>query len=168
MKIHITEKDIQKRVNEIGKELSTKYREKSPIIIGVLNGSFIFLADLVRSIKIDCKVDFIKLKSYDGPSSTGEVNLVNDISLDIENEHIIVVEDIIDTGLTLDFLISHFINLNPASISIATLLFKNTKKKIKHKVDYIGFDVDDEFVIGYGMDLNQEKRNLPSIYKINI
>ena len=167
MKVYITGKEIKNRVVEIGKEISVKYKKKSPIIIGVLNGSFIFLADLVRSIDINCKIDFIKLKSYDGLSSSGEVNLINGISLPIEKEHIIIVEDIIDTGLTLDFLINYFLRLKPASISVATLLLKKTSKEPKHKVDYIGFEIDDDFVIGYGMDLNQEKRNLSSIYKIN-
>ena len=167
MEVYITEKEIQNRVVKMGKEISAKYKKKSPIIIGVLNGSFIFLADLVRSMDINCKIDFVKLKSYNGLSSTGKVNLINSISLSIEKEHIIIVEDIIDTGLTLEFLINYFQRLKPASISVATLLFKKTSKELKYKVDYIGFNVDDDFVIGYGMDLNQEKRNLPSIYKIN-
>ena len=167
MEVYITEKEIQNRIVKMGKEISAKYKKKSPIIIGVLNGSFIFLADLVRSMDINCKIDFVKLKSYDGLSSTGKVNLINSISLSIEKEHIIIVEDIIDTGLTLEFLINYFQRLKPASISVATLLFKKTSKELKYKVDYIGFNVDDDFVIGYGMDLNQEKRNLPSIYKIN-
>ena len=167
MEVYITEKEIQNRIVKMGKEISAKYKKKSPIIIGVLNGSFIFLADLVRSMDINCKIDFVKLKSYNGLSSTGKVNLINSISLSIEKEHIIIVEDIIDTGLTLEFLINYFQRLKPASISVATLLFKKTSKELKYKVDYIGFNVDDDFVIGYGMDLNQEKRNLPSIYKIN-
>ncbi len=166
LKLLYTEKMIRSRINQLGKEISQKYKNKSPIFIGVLNGSFIFLADLLRSISIDCEVDFIKVKSYSGKKSLGIIKLVNDISIDIERKNIIFVEDIIDTGQTIKFLHQRFSRLFPKSIAIATLLHKPGNLKFDFPIEFIGFEIPQEFVVGYGLDYNGKMRNLNGIYRM--
>lgn len=166
MKELISEKQIKSRVKELAEEISDKYRGKTPILIGVLNGSFIFLADLVRELTIDCEVDFIKISSYEGTRSVGTVHLLKDISADITGRDIIIIEDIIDSGLTMNFLKTRLEGANPASLAITTLLFKKEVAKLNFMIDFVGFEIASDFVVGYGLDLNQKKRNLKSIFRI--
>ena len=164
MKEIINKTLIDQKVTNIGKFISKEFVGKNPIFIGVLNGSFIFTADLLRSIKIDCEVEFIKVQSYKGTQSTGNVEITSDIKKEIRGRHIIVVEDIIDSGETIKFLISEFKKKSVKSISIATLLMKSSPQKFDFPIDYIGFEIKQGFVVGYGLDYNQKYRNLDSIY----
>ncbi|HIC38195.1 MAG TPA: hypoxanthine phosphoribosyltransferase [Candidatus Marinimicrobia bacterium] len=162
----ISDKDIQNRINEIGRELSVKFKDEVPIFIGILNGSFIFMADLIRALDIDCEMDFIKLASYKGSQSTGTVRLLKDISAEITNRHIVIVEDIIDSGLTIKFIKDRMQDASPASLTIVTLLLKPDVANLEFPIDVIGFEIAPEFVVGYGLDYDQKMRHLPAIYRI--
>ena len=162
----ISDKDIQNRINEIGRELSVKFKDEIPIFIGILNGSFIFMADLIRALDIDCEMDFIKLASYKGSQSTGTVRLLKDISAEITNRHIVIVEDIIDSGLTIKFIKDRIQDASPASLTIVTLLLKPDVANLEFPIDMIGFEIAPEFVVGYGLDYDQKMRHLPAIYRI--
>ena len=157
---------IQKRVQEMAAELSKKFDNKKPIFIGVLNGSFIFASDLLRNLNINCEIDFIKLSSYKGQNTTGTVRLLKDISADITNRDVIIIEDIIDSGLTVEFLVKRLEGASPRSISIVTLLFKPEVAKLSLPIDIIGFEITPHFVVGYGLDYDQDYRHLPEIYRL--
>ena len=157
---------IQKRVQEMAAELSKKFDNKKPIFIGVLNGSFIFASDLLINLNINCEIDFIKLSSYKGQNTSGTVRLLKDISADITNRDVIIVEDIIDSGLTVEFLVKRLKGASPRSISIVTLLFKPDVAKLSLPIDIIGFEIAPHFVVGYGLDYDQDYRHLPEIYRL--
>ena len=164
----ISEENIRKRVEEIGGKISKDFANKIPVIIGVLNGSFLFMADLVRNINIDYEVDFIKISSYgNSTTSSGTVRLIKDISADITGRDLIIVEDIVDTGLSVDFLNNRLKEAKPSSISFVTCLKKPSKVNVDHLINYIGFNISNSFVIGYGLDYAQKFRGLPSIYNLN-
>ena len=155
---------IDQKIRNIGQTISKKFIGKNPIFISVLKGSFIFTADLLRSIKIDCEVEFIKVQSYEGTQSTGNVKITSDIKIDLKGRHIIIVEDIIDSGKTINHLYSEFKKKSAKSISIATFLMKSNQQKFDFAIDYIGFEIKQGFVVGYGLDYNQKYRNLDSLY----
>jgi len=159
-------RQIRNRVLELGKDISEKYTNRNPIFIGVLNGSFIFLADLLRSTNIDCEIDFVKMRSYSGKKSSGTIQLLKDISSDIKDRDVVIVEDIIDTGLTIKFLRDRIIGASPESIAIATLLYKPGIGNFDFPIDFIGFEIPHEYVVGYGLDYNQKLRHLDGIYYI--
>lgn len=167
MREMITEQQIRKRVKELAAEISNDYKDKVPIFIGVLNGSFIFLADLVRDLSIECEVDFIRLVSYEGETSTGTVDQTKDISLDIKDRDVIIAEDIVDTGLTMSYLKARLEDAGPTSLRFVTLLFKKDIARLNFKLDYIGFEIPSDFVVGYGLDYNQRMRNLRGIFSLN-
>ena len=154
---------IRERVMVLACKISEEYIDRNPILVGVLNGSFIFLADLVRSITIECEIDFIHATSYTGKKSSGIVTLNKGFSLDIRNRDIILIEDIIDTGLTIDYARKLALNMFPKSIEIGTLLLKKDKDDLDFPVRYIGFEIPQLFVVGYGLDYDQKMRNLDSI-----
>jgi len=162
----ISDEDIQKRVNEIAINLSKKFKEEVPILIGILNGSFIFMADLIRALDIDCEMDFIKLASYKGSHSTGTVRLLKDISAEITGRHVVIVEDIIDSGLTIKFIKDRLQDAAPASLMIVTLLLKPDVANLDFPIDIVGFEIAPDFVVGYGLDYDQKMRHLPAIYRI--
>jgi hypoxanthine phosphoribosyltransferase len=162
----ISDEDIQKRVNEIAIDLSKKFKEEVPILIGILNGSFIFMADLIRALDIDCEMDFIKLASYKGSHSTGTVRLLKDISAEITGRHVVIVEDIIDSGLTIKFIKDRLQDAAPASLMIVTLLLKPDVANLDFPIDIVGFEIAPDFVVGYGLDYEQKMRHLPAIYRI--
>ncbi len=165
---YLTAEEIQKRVAELGKELSEEYKSKLPIFIGVLNGSFMFMADLLKNITINCEMDFFKLSSYgDTKISSGRVKLVKDLNADITDRHLIIVEDIVDSGLSIKYIEELIAEHKPASMKVATLLYKPDSLKYDIKIDYIGFKIPSKFVIGYGLDYAQKYRNLPSIYALS-
>lgn len=167
-KILIPQEKIQERVRELGNQITKEYEGKLPILIGILNGSFLFLADLVKHINIHCEIDFFKLSSYgDEKISSGEVKMLKELNADINERHIIVVEDIVDSGLSIKFIQELLANHNPASVKVASLLVKPESLKYKVKIDYIGFEIPNEFVIGYGLDYAQKFRNLNSIYALS-
>ena len=161
-----TQEQIRDRVKELGVEISNKFRDEIPIFIGVLNGSFIFLADLLRELTIDCEIDFIKLSSYDKTLSTGTVHLLKDISADITGRHVIIVEDIIDSGLTISFLKNRLEGATPQSVTTVSLLFKPEVAKLDFSIDFVGFEIPSDYVVGYGLDMNQKLRHLPEIYRL--
>ena len=162
----ISDEDIQKRVNEIAINLSKKFKDEVPILIGILNGSFIFMADLIRALDIDCEMDFIKLASYKGSHSTGTVRLLKDISAEITGRHVVIVEDIIDSGLTIKFIKDRLQDAAPASLMIVTLLLKPDVANLDFPIDIVGFEIAPDFVVGYGLDYDQKMRHLPAIYRI--
>ncbi|GAB4128396.1 MAG: hypoxanthine phosphoribosyltransferase [Ignavibacteriales bacterium] len=164
----ITEEQIQTRVKELGEQISKDYKGKLPIFIGVLNGSFIFLSDLIKNVNIHCEIDFFKLSSYgDAKISSGNVRLIKELNADINERHIIIVEDIVDTGLSLNYIKEILSKFNPASVKFASLLVKPESLKYDIKIDYIGFEILNKFVIGYGLDYAQKYRNLKSIYVLS-
>lgn len=163
--IYLTQKELDERVAELGGELSAKYEGKNPIFIGVLNGAYIFLSDLMRQVDIPCEVDFLKLSSYgDEKVSSGEVTDLKDIDADIEGRHVILVEDIVDTGLSMNYLVDKLQKKNPESIATVTLLHKTEATHHDVQLDYVGFKIPTLFVLGYGLDYAQEGRNLAQIY----
>ena len=166
MSILISEDKIQSRVKEIAESLSVKFQSEVPILIGILNGSFIFISDLMRNMAIDCEMDFIKMSSYAGKESVGTITLLKDISANITGRHVIVVEDIIDSGLTIKFLRDRLQGALPKSVTIVTLLLKPDIANLDFKVDYVGFEIPPEFVVGYGLDYDQKLRHLPEIYRL--
>jgi len=166
LKTLISNNEIKKRIKEIADDISIKFKEEIPILIGILNGSFIFISDLMRKLNIDCEMDFIKMSSYAGKESVGTVTLLKDISANITGRHVIIVEDIIDSGLTINFLRDRLKGANPKSVTVVTLLLKPDVANLDFKVDYVGFKIPPEFVVGYGLDYNQKLRHLPEIYRL--
>lgn len=159
----ITAEEIEEKVSRIGKIISKDYEGKDPIFVGVLKGCFIFMADLIRHVTIDCSMDFMAVSSYVGTSSTGAVKINKDLSQDIEGRHLILVEDILDSGVTLNYLKNYLMVRRPASIAIVTLMDKPAHRKAPVYADYSCFEVPDAFVVGYGLDYNERYRNLPYI-----
>lgn len=163
--VFIPEEQLQKRIAELGAELTDKYKDTVPIFIGILNGSFLFMADLVKSYKGDCEIDFFKLSSYgDEKISSGNVRLLKELNCKVDGRHLIIVEDIVDSGLSIRYMEKIMEEHNPASVSVVSLLVKPKSLKYDVKIDYIGFDIPSSFVIGYGLDYAQKFRNLRSIY----
>ena len=154
---------LKARVEELGREISADYRAKQPLFVGILRGCVMFYADLLREISVDCTMDFMCLSSYSGTSSTGEVRTMLDLRESIKGRHVVIVEDIVDTGLTLDYLMKNLANRGAASIEICCLLDKPANRKTEVHPKYVGFQIENEFVIGYGLDYNELYRNLPYI-----
>lgn len=160
----ISRESLNERVAQLGEQITKDYEGKDLIVIGVLRGSFIFLADLVRAIKMPLSLDFMIAKSYVGTETTGEVRILKDVDVKIAGKHVLIVEDIVDSGFTLSKLVGHFEGRNAASVKICTALNKPSRRVVKDlKVDYVGFDVPDAFVVGYGLDFNDMMRNFPEI-----
>ena len=167
VKIIIPKRELKKRVKELGAKISKDYAGKELILIGILKGSFVFLADLIRQIKIPHEVDFIAVASYGQEiEGSGAVRLIKDLSANIEGKNVIIIEDIVDTGLTLNFIRKNLLLRNPKSLEIVTLLDRKERRKVLVPIKYIGFVVPNEFVVGYGLDLGERYRNLPYIAKV--
>lgn len=162
-KILISEEELERAVAGMGKQISRDYAGKDPIFIGVLKGCFIFMADLMRHVDISCSMDFMAVSSYSGTTSTGAVKINKDLSENIEGRHLILVEDILDSGVTLNYLKSYLMVRKPASIAVATLMDKPARRKADIYADYSCFEIPDAFVVGYGLDYNERYRNLPYI-----
>ncbi len=169
MEIILKEKDIKKRVKEIARELKKEYEGKNPIIIGVLKGAFIFLADLIREMEIDCTLEFIRLSSYGGKSIIKEddVKIMWDLPINIKDKDVILIEDIIDTGYTLKILKEKILERNPKSLKTVVFLDKYERRKIKVEIDIIGFKVPDKFLVGYGLDYNEKFRYFKDVCGLN-
>ena len=159
----ISEEEIERHVAEIGRQISRDYADKNPIFVGVLKGCFIFMADLMRHVTVNCTMDFMSVSSYRGTTSTGAVKINKDLNEDIEGRHLILVEDILDSGVTLNYLKNYLSVRRPASIRVATLMDKPARRKADIYADYSCFEVPDAFVGGYGLDYNENYRNLPYI-----
>lgn len=163
--ILLSEEAIRRRVEELGKLLTEEYAGKDPVVVGVLKGVVVFYSDMIRQIRVPCQMDFMWLSSYSGTNSTGELIVRRDVSVDIKDRHVLILEDIYDTGTSLDFTYRHLMSKGPASLKICTLLDKPERRKpgITLKPDYVGFTIPNEFVVGYGLDYNEHFRNLPYV-----
>jgi hypoxanthine phosphoribosyltransferase len=164
LKVLLTEEQLKERVSELGREISEKFKGQEPLFIGVLKGSFIFMADLIRHVDLKSSMDFMAVSSYGGgTTSSGCVRINKDLNEDITGKHIIVVEDILDSGVTLSYLWGYLMNRKPASITLVTLLDKPARRKANIYADYVGFEIPDEFVVGYGLDYSEKYRSLPYV-----
>jgi hypoxanthine phosphoribosyltransferase len=161
--ILITEADIRKRVSELAETISSDYQGSKPLLVGLLKGSFIFLADLARALDIDSEIDFMTVSSYGNSMENSEVRILKDLGEPIQGRDVLIVEDIIDTGLTLSRILELLAARHPRSLKVCTLLNKPSRRKVEVRVDYNGFDIDDVFVAGYGIDFAQKYRNLPQL-----
>lgn len=162
----ITEKEISKKIKELGAEITKKYKGKELVVVGVLKGSYLFFADLIREIDLDIETDFCALSSYHGTASSGEVKITLDMQRSIKDKHVLIVEDIVDTGLTMSFLRQHCQSRQPKSIAVASLLFKPEAVKVETKLDYVGFKIPNDFVVGFGLDYQGQYRHLPYIAQV--
>ncbi|MBK7632651.1 MAG: hypoxanthine phosphoribosyltransferase [Ignavibacteriales bacterium] len=164
----LTEEAIQNRIKEMAEQISQDYNGKIPIFIGVLNGAFIFLSDLIKNVSINCEIDFFKLSSYgDSKISSGNVRLLKELNCDVNGRDIIIVEDIVDSGLSIKYIEEIFEKHTPNSMKVCTLLMKPESLKYNVKIDYIGFKIPSKFVIGYGLDYAQKYRNLKTIFSLS-
>lgn len=164
-KILLTEQQIKDRIAELGEELSREYEGKDPIVVGVLKGVVVFYADMIRKINVPCQMDFMMISSYSGTQSTGKMVVKKDLSVDIKDRHVLILEDIFDTGSSLQYTYDHLMERQPASLKICTLLDKPERRKVGITVqaDYVGFTIPNAFVVGYGLDYNEKYRNLPYV-----
>ncbi len=166
-KPYINNDRIKARIRELGRQITEEFRGRNPLLICVLNGAFPFAADLFRCIDTDAEITFVRFKSYEGTSTTGDVKQMMELSEDIAGRYVIVVEDIIDTGHTLSRLLGVLAAKQPADLRVATLLFKPESLKCDVKPDYVGFTIKPDFIIGFGLDIDGKARNLPDIYVID-
>ncbi len=164
----ITEEQIKTRIKELASQIKRDYEGKVPVLIGVLKGSFVFLADLIRELDIDVEIDFLAVSSYGKSTKTsGIVKILKDLSISIENRDVILVEDICDSGLTLKYLVELLEAKRPSSIRICALLDKKERRLVEVNLDYVGFEVPDRFLVGYGLDYAERYRNLPYIKELS-
>jgi len=163
-KILYSEKDIQKRARELGKQITREYAGEELILLGTLKGAVMWMTDLMKNIDLDTRIDFVSASSYgSSTTSSGVVKITKDVSMDIYNKNVLIIEDIVDTGTTLKFLKNYLADRNPKSVKICTMLDKPSRRNEKLVADYIGFEVEDLFIVGYGLDYDQKYRNLPYI-----
>ena len=162
----IPEAVIKEKIKEVADRINRDMKGKNPLFISVLNGAFVFTADLMRMITIPCEVSFVKLASYQGTTSTGTIKEVMGINEDLTGRHIVIVEDIIDTGLTMKRMVESLGTRNPASVHVCTLLLKPDKLKVDLSVEYAVMEIPNDFIVGYGLDYDQQGRNLPDIYSV--
>lgn len=164
--LYLSQKELERKVKELGEQISKDYQGKSPIVLGVLNGAFMFLSDLMKEVEVPLELSFIKIASYSGTNSTGKVKEVIGLSEDVKGRHVLIVEDIVDTGLSMTHLKEMVEAQKPASIAIASLLVKPEALKEPIDIDYVGFDIPTKFVVGYGLDYDGFGRNLKEIYQL--
>mgnify|MGYP001404397323 CR=1 FL=1 len=165
-KILFDENALRNRIKTLGKQITADHVGHELVVVGVLKGAVVFLTDLIRAIDLPLEVDFIGVQSYEGTESTGQVRLVHDLTCEIKGKHVLIVEDIIDSGRTIDYLLSTLEVRQPASIKVCALLSKPESHSMHHKIDYCGFEITKEFVVGYGLDLDGKFRNYPYIIQI--
>ena len=166
-KLHISPETIANRIAEMAKELSIQYAGKRPLFIAVLNGSFVFAADLLRELSGDCEITFVKIKSYDGMESTGKGKVLVGLGENIKDRDVIILEDIIDSGNTIQQILPQIEELKPNTTKVATLLFKPAAMKYDYNPDYIGFNIDNNFIVGYGLDYSGYGRDKKGLYVLN-
>ena len=165
LKVLVSEEQIKARIAEMGAEISKEYEGKYPVVLGVLKGVVVFYADMIRHITVPCQLDFMCLSSYQGTKSTGNMIVKQDMSVDVNGRHVLILEDIYDTGGSLNYTYHHLMSKNPASVKICTLLDKPERRRpgITLQPDWVGFTIPNEFVVGYGLDFNEHYRNLPYV-----
>lgn len=164
LRLLIPASEIQKRVGELGQQITKDYSQKNPVLIGILKGGFIFLADLVRQIDFNVEIDFIRASSYKEGMEPGEIELVTDVITPLKGRHVILIEDMLDTGVTLNYLKSVIHSKEPASLKICALIDKKERRRVEIDADYAGFDIEDGFIVGYGTDCGEMGRNLAGVY----
>jgi hypoxanthine phosphoribosyltransferase len=163
----ISQEDIARRVRELAARISEDYRGRDLVLVGVLKGAFIFLADLVRALDFPVEIDFVRLMSYGaGTTSTGEVHITKDVELPLKGRDVLVVEDIVDIGFTMDFLRRHLATHKPSSLKICCFIDKQERRQVEVPLDYVGFTVDKGFLVGYGLDCGEKLRTLPEVYEL--
>ena len=169
VEILLTEEQIQNRIKEMAAQINEEYAGKNPIFVGVLRGVCVFFSDFVREFKDHCQFDFMCVSSYRGTQSTGECIITKDVTMELRDRHVIILEDIFDTGKSLDFTYNFLMTKKPASLKIVTLLDKPSRRKpwVTVKPDLVGFTIEDKFVVGYGLDFNEQFRNLPFVAVLN-
>ncbi|MCU0399992.1 MAG: hypoxanthine phosphoribosyltransferase [Algoriphagus sp.] len=165
--IYLSQSQIQSKINEIGLKIREDFKGEEVILLGVLNGSFVFLADLARKIDLPIQCEFLRISSYQGTSTTEKVKTVMGLTAAITDRNVIVVEDIVDTGISMNFLLSELSIKNPKRLAVATLLFKKEAFRFNYPLDYVGFEIPNKFVVGYGLDYDGFGRNLPDIYQLS-
>ncbi|QCK14302.1 hypoxanthine phosphoribosyltransferase [Mangrovivirga cuniculi] len=165
--LYMESEKIQTKVNELSEEIINEYQDKNPVFLIILNGAFMFASDLLKETKIPCEISFTKVSSYEETKSTGEIKSLIGINEDLTDRHIVIVEDIVDTGNTMKWLLNELNNLNVKSVKTCVLLMKPDVFKGQFEIDYLGFEIPNDFVVGYGMDYNGHGRNLPDIYQLD-
>jgi len=164
----LNEEDIKLKVDEIAQRISADYENRDLVLVGVLNGAFIFLSDLIRKLTIPCSVDFVGTSSYgSGTSSSGDIRLTKEVSLDLKNKDVLIIEDIVDTGLTLAYVIDYIASFEPNSVKVCTLIDKPERRETEISIDYPCLMVEKGFLVGYGLDYNEKYRGLRGIYLLN-
>jgi len=167
LRILISRGEIAKAVNRLAREIQRDYQDKQPLLIGVLKGSFLFMADLIRQLDLPLELDFVRLSSYGAArESSGKVRIIQGVKTPIKGRDVLVVEDIVDTGITISFLLEYLKKKKPASLKLCTLTDKPSRRRVPVPIDYRGFTVPNKFIVGYGLDLDQRFRNLPHIYAL--
>lgn len=168
LKLVISKEEITKKVKELAQKIEKDFFNEPVIFIGTLKGAFVFLADLVRHLeKLEVKIDFVRVRSYGlSDKSSEKVELTKDLEIDVKDKNVIIVEDIVDTGLTLKFLYEHIKNLNPKSLKICAFISKKERRKVEIPIDYVGFEIEKGFLVGYGLDFAEKYRHLPQIYEV--
>jgi len=167
LKILISRGEIAKAVDRLASQIRRDYQDKQPLLIGVLKGSFVFMADLIRQLDLPLELDFVRLSSYGAAKeSSGKVRVVQGVKTPVKGRDVLVIEDIVDTGITISFLLDYLKKKQPASLKLCTLTDKPSRRRVPVPIDYCGFTVPNKFIVGYGLDLNQGFRNLPDIYTL--
>lgn len=165
--LFLSEEKIKERITQMAKEITLEFQGQELVLLGILNGSFIVMADLAREIELSVSCEFLKISSYSGTGSTGEVKSLIGLSTDLEGKNVLIVEDIVDTGISMDYLLSELSRHNPGRLQIATLLFKKEAFRFNYGLDYVGFEIPNKFVVGYGLDYDGLGRNLPDLYHLS-
>lgn len=162
-KVLLTEQQLQEGIQRLSMQITGEYAEKNPIFLGVLKGVVVFFADMIRAIPIPCEIDFLAVSSYGSGTNSGEINMQKDVNINIEGRHVVILEDILDTGNTLKHVVAHLMDKKPASLKICALLDKPDRREVEIEADYVGFTIPNEFVVGYGLDYAEQYRNLPYV-----
>ena len=165
-KPYLSDKEIESRVFELSKKIERDYKDRNPFFLAILNGSFMFASDLIKNIKLDCEIEFMKVSSYEGTASSGTIREMIGLSKSIEGRDVVVIEDIVDTGHTLHYIKEELEKMNPASLALTTLLYKPEAFEHSYALDYVGFEIPNKFIVGYGLDYDGYGRNLKEIYQI--
>jgi hypoxanthine phosphoribosyltransferase len=165
--VFISEEKIKTRLAQMGNDITARFAGEEVLLLGVLNGSFIFMADLAREIHLPLSVEFLRISSYTGTSSSGDVKSLMGLNTELKGKNVLIVEDIVDTGISMDYLILELSKHNPKSLRIATLLFKKEAFRFNYSLDYVGFEIPNKFVVGYGLDYDGLGRNLPDLYQLS-